>query len=175
MVQDKTLASAQFRVKPSTIATVLGSHYISAAAGDPVNLTLTDDSDSSEWQVQLTWDGVHHYVVSGLKPWLAHCSAKVGEAIEVVREANDSRLYVLLVRRGVSTAASGPPGQDASQQKPASQRDSMPVSGCASEGEAAAARPPEQHAAEGKSGAVQCSCLSMNGQGRTHTRALRHA
>ncbi len=143
-VQAKTLTTGQFRVKPSTIATVLGSHYVTAAAGGPVNLTLTDNSDSSEWQVQLTLDGVHHFVVSGLKPWLAHCSAQVGEAIAVFREADGSRLYVRLVRRAASATASAPSGPDTSQQQPASQRDSMPVSGCASEGIAAGVRPAEQ-------------------------------
>ncbi len=144
-VQDKTLATGQCRVKPSTIATVLGSHYVSAAAGAPVNLTLTDKSDSSEWQVQLAWDGVNHYVFSGLRPWLAHCSAKIGEAVEIFREANDASLYVLLVRGEASTTASAPSGQDGSQQQPASQRASMPVSEWVPEGKAAAARPAEQH------------------------------
>ncbi len=144
-VQDKTLGTGQCRVKPSTVATVIGSDYVSAAAGAPVILTLTDASDTSEWQAQLAWDGVKHYVVNGLEPWLAHCSAKVGEAVEIFREANDPRLYVLLVRREVCTTASAPSGPDAGQQQLATQHDSMPVTGRASEGEAAAAWPAGQH------------------------------
>ncbi len=140
-VQEKTLTTGKCRVKPSTVATVIGSQYVSAAADGPVNLTLTDKSDSSEWQVQLTWDGVKHYVVTGLKPWLAHCSTNIGEAIEIFKGAND----VLLVRREASTTASAPAGQDAIQQQPASQRAGMPVSECATEGEAATARPAIQH------------------------------
>ncbi len=160
-VQAKTLTSGRYRLKPSTIATVIGSRYVSAAAGGPVNLMLTDKSDSSEWQVQLTWDGVKYYVIKGLKSWLAHCNAKVGESMEVFREVNDSRLYVLVARREASTTANAPAGRDAVEQQLAPQRDSMPVLGCASEGEgdAAAARPPERHThntagAAGESGAV---------------------
>ncbi len=149
-VQDKTLATGQIRVKPNTVATVIGVRYVSAAARGPVNLTLTDKGDSSEWHAQLTCDGVTHYVINGLDQWLAHCRAKVGEAMELFREANDSRLYVLL-RREVSTTANISAGPDASQQQLAPQHDKVPVGRCESEGEAAAARPPEQHTTAGES------------------------
>ncbi len=148
-VQAKMLTTGRCRVKPSTVATVIGSRYVSAAAGGPVNLTLTDKSDTSEWPVQLTSDGVKSYVIKGLKRWLAHCNAKVGEAIEVFREANDSRLHGRLVR---GELASAPAGQDASQQTFVLQRDIRPASGCESKGEAAAARPAERHTAIGAPG-----------------------
>lgn len=144
-VQENTLTTGQCRVKPSTVATVIGSQYILAAAGGPVNLTLTDSSDFSQWQVLLAWDGAKHFMVNGLRPWLAHSSAANGDAIEMFREASGSRLFVLLVRRAVRATASAPSEQDAHEQRLPSQRASMPVSEWASEEEAAPALPATQY------------------------------
>ncbi len=144
-VQEETLTTGQCRVKPTTVATVIGRRYVLAAAGGPVNLALTDSSDSSAWQVQLAWDGLKHYVVNGLRPWLAHCRAAIGAAIEIFREANDPRLHILLVRRQVRTTASAPPGHGANEQQLPSQRASLLVSEWATEEVAAAALPANQH------------------------------
>ncbi len=123
-VQDKTLRNGRCLVRPSTLANVFGC--IPADADKPITVALTDGKDSSSWPVTLacgTINGKERYALTGLKPWLMHSQARIGDILKV--EA-DGANYLASLERKDGVAA----GQDAGPQSAA--QGSLPVDNRAS-------------------------------------------
>lgn len=136
-VQDKTLRNGRCRVRLTTLEAVFGQERVPVDTGQPITVTLTDGRDCSSWLVQLTMDGQDRYAVSGLKPWLAHSQARVGDTLII--EANGSGHLASLARKVTAAANGATAGQEADFQQSTAQRVEVNSAGSGERGSCTAA------------------------------------
>lgn len=111
-VQEKTLRNGRCLVRPATLATVFG--YVPTDSDNHITVTLTDGRDCSPWQVQLTITGKERCAVTGLKPWLEHRHARVGDIFKI--EADGTRYLASLEHKdGVAAGQDADPKESAAQ------------------------------------------------------------